>query len=182
MGYRMEDLIRGSMRGGLIFGYVPANGGHKTPSAYEAALRAAMARTLSAGLVAETCLSSDLEALDRARTSMGITLCGLFPEASTGGTMQQRSIGFPALSPAAPMVRLRGSVIGRSQWGGMQVRRGAGPAVRQGIRTLACVRRSAGSPVRVLADTPAGLGSIRRSGALQSGRNPYGCCSRVQLG
>jgi len=79
MAYRMEDLIRGSMHGGLIFGYVPANG-HPTPLAYEQALRAEMARLVSAGLVADTCLSGELDALDEARTCQGVTLCGLFPD------------------------------------------------------------------------------------------------------
>jgi len=80
MGYRLEDLIRGSLRGGLIFGYVPANAGHKTPSAYEDALTNEMERAKSGGLIAETCLSGELEELDQARTSAGITLCGLFPD------------------------------------------------------------------------------------------------------
>jgi hypothetical protein len=80
MAYRLEDLIRGSMRGGLIFGYVPANGGHTTPSAYQSALRTEMARAIATGLAADVCLSESLEELDAARTGSGITLCGLYPD------------------------------------------------------------------------------------------------------
>jgi len=80
MGYRLEDLIRGSMRGGLIFGYAPATADHRSPRAYRDALIAEMSRVRDAGLVSETCLSSDLEVLDEARRALGVTLCGLIPD------------------------------------------------------------------------------------------------------
>ncbi|MDI1433840.1 hypothetical protein [Polyangium sorediatum] len=80
MAYRMEDLIRGSMRGGLIFGYVPASAGHLSPAMYKSDLLAEMERMKAAGLVAETCVSSELDDLDEARMAPGITLCGLVPD------------------------------------------------------------------------------------------------------
>ncbi len=80
MAYRMEDLIRGSMRGGLIFGYVPASPEHASPAMYKAALSAEMDRMRASGLVAEACISSELEELDEARLAPGITLCGLWPD------------------------------------------------------------------------------------------------------
>jgi len=80
MAYRMEDLIRGSMRGGLIFGYVPASPEHHSPAMYKASLLAEMARMRAAGLVSEVCISSELEELDDARMAPGITLCGLVPD------------------------------------------------------------------------------------------------------
>ncbi|MDI3286342.1 hypothetical protein [Polyangium sp. 15x6] len=80
MAYRMEDLIRGSMRGGLIFGYVPASPEHASPAMYKSALIAELDRMRAAGLAAEACVSSELEELDEARLSLGITLCGLVPD------------------------------------------------------------------------------------------------------
>lgn len=80
MAYRMEDLIRGSMRGGLIFGYVPASQEHASPAMYKAALIAELFRMKEAGLAAETCISTELEELDEARLAPGITLCGLVPD------------------------------------------------------------------------------------------------------
>lgn len=78
--YRFEDLIRGSMRGGLIFGYVPAHAGHRTPLDYRDALLAETAKLEKTGLVAATCVSSSLEELDQARRAVGITLCCLVPD------------------------------------------------------------------------------------------------------
>lgn len=80
MAYRMEDLIRGSMRGGLIFGYVPAHPSHASPAAYLRALADEADRLKAKDLVAETCFSPDLEVLDEARTAPGISLCGLFAD------------------------------------------------------------------------------------------------------
>lgn len=76
----MEDLIRGSMRGGLIFGYVPAHARHRTPLAYKSALVEEMARLQEQGLVAATCISASLEELDEARRAHGVTLCCLVPD------------------------------------------------------------------------------------------------------
>jgi len=78
--YRFEDLIRGSMRGGLIFGYVPAHAGHRTPLDYRNALLAETAKLEKTGLVSSVCVSSSLEELDQARRGLGITLCCLVPD------------------------------------------------------------------------------------------------------
>jgi hypothetical protein len=78
--YRFEDLIRGSLRGGLIFGYAPATVGHRTPMGYKTALLAELTKLEKTALVSATCVSSSLEELDQARRAIGITVCCLVPD------------------------------------------------------------------------------------------------------